>query len=161
MLTKFWQLWNLWRNHRSILVNVLSKVVLVSKNIIFNEYFLFWKQRVLFTSKEQQLEQLKQKHILQLNLLGWRIEKIQKITAGSCSSETTNPSSPELAGKTPTKASPIHTDCCLKRSILLEHQIRGIFKRVMIAWSLTMHRAQLKKLKEIMTCTMVIDNQVK
>ena len=33
-------------------------------------------------------------------LENWRIEKIQKITAGSSSSETTNPSSPELARKT-------------------------------------------------------------
>ena len=190
-------------------MNVRSNVVLVSRNIIFNKCFLFWKQRVLFTSKKQQLEQLKQKHILQLNLLGWyslqqklkaisfgkkdmklrqvkqrleycfrnwrqwlqqrqikikqgkrmlenwRIEKIQKITAGSSSSETTNPSSPELAGKTSTKALLFHIDCCLKWSILLERQMHGILKRVMIAWSLTMHNAQLKKLKEIMTCKMV------
>ena len=33
-------------------------------------------------------------------LENWRIEKIQKITTGSSSSETTNLSSPELAGKT-------------------------------------------------------------
>ena len=31
----------------------------------------------------------------------------------------------------------------------------------MIAWSLPMHNAQLEKLKEIMTCTMVINNWVK
>ena len=39
--------------------------------------------------------------------------------------------------------------------------MHGILKGVMIAWSLTMHNAQLKKLKEIMTCTMVINNWVK
>ena len=215
MLTNFWQTWNLWRNRRSILVNVWSKVVLVSKNIIFNKCFLFWKQRVLFTSKKQQLEQLKQKHILQLNLLGWyslqqklkaisfgkkdmklrqvkqrleycfrnwrqwlqqrqikikqgkrmlenwRIEKIQKITSGSSSSETTNQSSPELAGKTSTKASLIHIDCYLKWSTLIEHQIFGILNRAMIAWSLTIQNAQIKKLKEIMTCMMVIKKWVK
>ena len=33
-------------------------------------------------------------------LENWRIEKIQKITAGSSSSEATNHSSPKLAGKT-------------------------------------------------------------
>ena len=89
-------------------------------------------------------------------LKNWIIEKIQKITAGSSARETTNPSSPELARKTSTKASIIHIDCYLKWCILLEHQMFGILNRVMIAWSLTMQNAQLKKLKEIMTCMMVI-----
>ena len=39
--------------------------------------------------------------------------------------------------------------------------MHGILKRVMIAQSLTMHNAQLKKLKEIMTCMMVIKKWVK
>ena len=94
-------------------------------------------------------------------LENWRIEKIQKITVGSSSSETTNPSSPKLAGNTSTKASLIHIDCCLKWSILLDDQMHGILKRVMIAWLLTMHNSQLKKLKEIMTCMMVIKKWVK
>ena len=86
-------------------------------------------------------------------LENWRIEMIQKIAAGSSSSETTNPSSPELAGKTSTNATLIHFDCYLKWSILLEHQMFGILNRVMIAWSPMMQNAQLNK---IMTCMMFI-----
>ena len=193
ILTKNWQLWNLWRNCRSILVNVRSKIVLVSQNIIFNQCFRFWKQRFLFASKKQMFEQLKQEHILQITLLGWysmlkaislgkkamklcqvkqrleycsmnwrqwlqqrpikinqgkrilenwKFEKIQKITAGSSSS--TNPSSSELAGKASRNASLIHIDYCQKWSVLFEHQMHGILKRIMIAWSLTKHNAQLK-----------------
>ena len=66
-----------------------------------------------------------------------------------------------MAGKTSTKALLIHIDCYLKWSTLLEHQIFGILNRAMIAWSLTMQNAQLKKLKEIMTCMMVIKKWVK
>ena len=43
ILTKFWQLWKLWWNSKSILVNVRSKIVLISKVIIFNKCFQFWK----------------------------------------------------------------------------------------------------------------------
>ena len=64
-LTKFWQLWKLWWNSKSILVNVRSKIVLISKDIIFNQCFRFWKQRVLFISKKQKFEQLKQEDTLQ------------------------------------------------------------------------------------------------
>ena len=55
----------------------------------------------------------------------------------------------------------VTTDCYLKWSTLLEHQIFGILNKAMIAWSLTMRNAQLKKLKEIMTCMVVIKKWVK
>ena len=50
-------------------------------------------------------------------LENWRIEKIQKNTAGaagSSSSETTNSPSPELAGMTSKTATLIYIDCCQK-----------------------------------------------
>jgi len=199
----------------SNLTRFRSNVVSVANNTIFKQCFQFWKQRALSTRRKQQFHQLKQEHILQVNILGWysiqqklkaislgkqamrlcqikqrleycfknwrqwlrqrrlkvnkgrqmlenwRIDKIQKITTGSSSSETTNSPSPELTNMTSKNATLIHIDCCQKWAILLEHQMHGILKRAMISWSLTMHNAQLKKLKEIMTSTMVINNWVK
>ena len=94
------------------------------------------KQRLeyCFKNRRQWLRQRRIKVIQGRQMLeNWRIEKIQKITAGSGSSETTNSPSPKLANKTSNTATLIHVHCCQKWAILLEYQMHGILKRAMIS----------------------------